>query len=302
MRKKISLPNDLIIINAVSLALAAIIFAGSFGGGAIGSATLRIILGLPFVLFFPGYALIAALFPRRGDLDGIERTALSFGLSIAVVPLIGLGLNYTPMGIRLIPILVALLVFIAGMTVIALYRRQKLPAQERYFPVFEFDLPAWAKMSRIDRVLSAVLALAILFAVGSIVYVVTTPKTGERFTEFYILGTGGKAEGYPRELAVGEKGEVIVGVVNHEYAPVKYYVAVVMGGHPRQRIGPVELAHEEKWEQRVEFAAAQPHENLKVEFLLYREGDTEPYRSLHLWVNVRDGAGSGKAGRGTEKR
>jgi len=55
----------------------------------------RIILGLHLVLFLPGYALIAALFPRKGDLDGIERIALSFGLSIAVVPLLGLALNYT---------------------------------------------------------------------------------------------------------------------------------------------------------------------------------------------------------------
>jgi uncharacterized membrane protein len=32
-------------------------------------------------------------------------------------------------------------------------------------------------------------------------------------------------------------------------------------------------------------------ENLKVEFLLYREGDEEPYRSLHLWVNIQENAG-----------
>ena len=50
-------------------------------------------LGLAMVLFLPGYTQIAALFSRKDDLDGIERIALSFGLSIAVVPLIGLGLN-----------------------------------------------------------------------------------------------------------------------------------------------------------------------------------------------------------------
>ena len=65
------------------------------------SSVLRIILGLPFILFLPGYTLTAALFPRRTDLGSIERVALSFGLSIAVVPLIGLILNYTPWGIRL---------------------------------------------------------------------------------------------------------------------------------------------------------------------------------------------------------
>jgi uncharacterized membrane protein len=56
----------------------------------------RNILGLPLVLFLPGYALIAALFPAKSDLDVLKEQPLSFGLSIAVVPLIGLGLNYTP--------------------------------------------------------------------------------------------------------------------------------------------------------------------------------------------------------------
>jgi len=43
---------------------------------------IRIILGLPLVLFLPGYSLIATLFSRKDDLDGIERIALSFGLSM----------------------------------------------------------------------------------------------------------------------------------------------------------------------------------------------------------------------------
>ncbi len=77
--------------------------------------TVRVILGLPFILFIPGYILIFALFPARKtdrSIDIIERIALSFGLSIAVVPLIGLGLNYTPWGIRLEPILLSIFIFI----------------------------------------------------------------------------------------------------------------------------------------------------------------------------------------------
>ncbi len=42
------------------------------------------------------YFKYLAAFSEKNDLDGIERLALSFGLSIAVVPLIGLGLNFTP--------------------------------------------------------------------------------------------------------------------------------------------------------------------------------------------------------------
>ena len=78
---------------------------------------LRVILGLPFILFIPGYILIFALFPNKKKdrgIDIIERIALSFGLSIAIVPLIGLGLNYTSWGIRLEPILLSIFIFIIG--------------------------------------------------------------------------------------------------------------------------------------------------------------------------------------------
>ena len=88
----------------------------------------RIILGLLLVLFLPGYSLIATLFPGKDDLDGIER----IGLSIAVVPLLGLALNYTPFGIRLVPVLVVLSMFTVSLAVIAGVRRLGLPEGERF--------------------------------------------------------------------------------------------------------------------------------------------------------------------------
>ena len=93
---------------------------------------IRIILGLPLVLFLPGYSLIATLFPRKDDLDAIERVALSFGLSIAVVPLMCLTLNYTPFGIRLLPILTVLSVFTVSLAICAYVRRSKLPKANRF--------------------------------------------------------------------------------------------------------------------------------------------------------------------------
>ena len=97
---------------------------------------IRIILGLPLVLFLPGYSLIAALFPRKDDLDAIERIALSFGLSIAIVPLLGLALNYTPFGIRLFPILIVLSIFTISLAIGAYVRRYKIPEEDRF--VVEF--------------------------------------------------------------------------------------------------------------------------------------------------------------------
>jgi hypothetical protein len=77
---------------------------------------LRNVLGVIFILWLPGYAFIKALFPKQlpvrtsdKNLDTIERIALSMGMSIALVPIVGLLLNYTPWGIRLTPIVLSLL-------------------------------------------------------------------------------------------------------------------------------------------------------------------------------------------------
>ena len=78
-------------------------------------------LGLLFVLFLPGYALVEALFPST-DMDLFPRIALSVGLSLVLDMLSGLALNYTPWGIRLDPILFGLTVVTVGITLIALLR------------------------------------------------------------------------------------------------------------------------------------------------------------------------------------
>ncbi len=252
------------------------------------SGTLPVALGLPFVLFFPGYSLIAALFPARGDIDGIERAALSFGLSIAVVPLLGLILNYTPWGIRLYPVLLTLLVFTILLSVITVYRRNKLSFEKRFVVDLNLEIVKWGSLSRLDKILSVVLVGSIIFAVGSLYYVATSPSVGEKFTEFYILGPGGKIEGYPWDMNAGEEKEVILGTVNHEYCPVSYTAEVRMNGYLKKRLGPFELNHEEKWEEPVSFSVNRPHENMEVEFLLFKNRESDPYRSLHLWVDVRE--------------
>jgi len=93
---------------------------------------IRIVLGLAFILFIPGYVLVFALFPKRDDIDVIERVALSFGLSIAVVPLVGLALNYTPWGIRLQPILASLISLVFIFSAIGWYRWKNLPIKDRF--------------------------------------------------------------------------------------------------------------------------------------------------------------------------
>jgi len=69
---------------------------------------IRYIIGSVFVLYLPGASLVELLYPSGHSLSQLERVALSIGLSLALVPLIGLVLNYTPWGIRLDPVLASL--------------------------------------------------------------------------------------------------------------------------------------------------------------------------------------------------
>jgi len=90
---------------------------------------LRWVFGSVFVLFIPGYVAVEALFPKGRELDAIERFALSVGLSLALVPLVGLVLNYTPWGIRLDPIVISLIILTVGLAAIAFARRYRLSVE-----------------------------------------------------------------------------------------------------------------------------------------------------------------------------
>ncbi len=288
---------DLLVVVLASLAL---VPSALFATG-----VLQIVLGLPFLLFFPGYTLIAALFPRKGSLGGVERIALSFGLSIAVVPLIGLILNYTPWGIRLVPILVSNTAFILAMSGLAWYRRRDLSKDERFEPSLRIGFPSWQGQTPLDKALSVALVLAIVGAIGTLGYVIATPKVGEKFTEFYILGPGGQAAAYQTDLTLGEKGEVIVGIVNHEQANTTYQVKVMLDSVPQNvetwleeeggAVTPLPgnildvgmLPHEEKWEGKLLYQPLTRGADQKLEFLLF---SSNPRRDHDICAELDDGA------------
>lgn len=256
----------------------------------LNATPLRTILGIPMVLFLPGYSLIAMLFPRKSDLDGMERLALSFGLSIAVVPLIGLGLNFTPFGIRLVPVLLCISSFTLVMCALSYLRRLKLPEDERFSVPFSSILPLingiMDSKSRMDKVLTVILIFSILISIIMLIYVIITPKQGEKFTEFYILGDNGKAEDYPGNLEAGKNASVIVGIVNHEYVALNYSLQISLDNDSLSTMN-IPLMHNTTWEKRVFFTPGKTGKDLKLNFFLFKEDNfTAPYRDLHLWVNV----------------
>jgi len=265
----------------------------------------RTLLGLPFILFLPGYVLISFLFPEEEPLDHIERIALSFGLSIAITPLIGLALNYI-WEISLIPILFSQSFFIYIFSLLAYIRRRSIPPDELYSIEFEINPPDWENYDWIDKAL-VMATIGLLIVSGGLAYnIATTPRTGERFTEFAILGETGIADDYPTNLTVNEYGTISVMVINREYETVNYTVVVGLGNDldEMEDVGDIapefdlsfpsnntykdmdlSLDHEERWNQSMNFSV-ETSGHYRLSFFLLR--DDEIYRNLHLWIEISD--------------
>ena len=77
----------------------------------------RIIFGSIFVLFVPGFAWSYVFF-NRGKIDSIERLALSFGLSIALVPLTVFWFNWV---FHVSITLVNTWLIVCGITLVAIF-------------------------------------------------------------------------------------------------------------------------------------------------------------------------------------
>lgn len=349
------LPADL-----AAVTVGVVLTLGSVFLPVISDTPIRVAFGLVFVLFLPGYAFIAALFPETGSspettaspdqssdtqtehnkpapepgtaaaeatpttepdptlqgqsgIDGIERVALSFGLSIAIVPLIGLILNFTPWGIRLGPIAVSVSGFTLISVAVAARRRAELPPDERFqVPYRDWLSDARTELfdpdGRTDAALSVLLAVSILLAVGSVGYAVAVPPQGEQFSEFYLLTEqpNGElvADNYPQEITIDDRPELIVGIGNQEYERTNYTVVVQLqtvtteGNNTtvdeRTEIDrfTASVAHNETHHQRHTLTPTRTGENLRVKYLLYT-GDVPStptaetaYRDVHLWMNV----------------
>jgi len=121
-------------------------------------------------------------------------------------------------------ILLSIFVFVIGVGAIALYRWFKSTPDERF--VISLDLSLTTSESKLGKALTIILVASIILAVATFIYVLVTPKQGEHFTEFYLLGADHKAGGYPRNLNIGENATVLIGITNHEYRTINYTVEI----------------------------------------------------------------------------
>ena len=246
---------------------------------------IRILFALPLLLFIPGYSLVSFLFPRKDDLTGIERLTLSIVLSITLVIFDGFALHYTPWGFRPAPIVLSLALITLLLVLFTLVLRMKILEEERYrfdYHAFLKSLKADEKSTTLEKALVIALVASIIIAGGIVIYGKRTfPE--DTFTAFYILDTNGKIENYMTDLYLGRQASVTVGIENHEHATANYVLEAKLGDSTVNS-QDITLGHGENWLGNVSFIVNRVGSRVKLEFLLYKDGSTDPYRSLHLWV------------------
>jgi uncharacterized membrane protein len=248
----------------------------------------------------------------------IERIMLSVGVSIAIVPLIGLGLNFTPWKIRLDPIVIALIFFTWVMFLVAHYRRASLSSENQLRVPFvesagrirrEF-LPSGE--NKVDRFLSIILTVVVLAALIMTVYVIfAAPKEDEHFTEFFILGENRTTSGYPSLIIAGNSYPVYIGVGNHENGDISYTIETWILKTEFDNVTNISTIRAMDANDRLSFTLAQNKTTVipynlsinqtgynQVEFLLFKEiipnskvtgynRINASYRNVHIWVTVR---------------
>lgn len=279
---------------------------------------IRILLVGSLLFVLPGYVLSIGLFPRadgpptdgdtrglarwgNGNIDGMERLALAFGLSVGTLPILGVALAASPWRITERTVILGTVAMVLGICGVAIFRRQALDPRDRFVPT----LPPKRHTPSVSTAVTITLALAALIAISTLGFTMASPQFGEPSTDLYVLGVDDDGEAvaaqYPDTVEMGESFEVNLGVENTEGETVSYTVIVML--ERLDEDGSVsesealsqqefELAHGESWQDPIDVSPTMAGDDLRVSFLLYQDephfllDQRTAYRHVHVWIDV----------------
>jgi len=158
---------------------------------------LCLVVALPLVFFLPGYALAAAIF-ARGRIPMRHLLVLSIGLSLAVLALGALLLNYLPGGVRAgWWALLLVIVVVAAARAAAIRRPSRRAAPS----------PSWKpRLNPAQAVLFAGGALAIVVAIV-LAFIPVGAKDALGYTQMWIKPLEGERTGVEIGVGSGEQEE-----------------------------------------------------------------------------------------------
>jgi uncharacterized membrane protein len=274
---------DLIFILLFNLFLIAVVIVTEYVPGGFWGIV-RLLAGIIYVVFVPGYALQAALLPWRKHLSTLDRIALSLGLSIAIMPILGLLLDGPFGGIFLAQSLAFLTAFTALCSLIAIAIRGRVSQDDEDRETIGSLREWWQAQSAARKVFAVSVPAAIMLGIALAAGLLIMPHPGERLTEFYLIGTNDAAINYPDRVTAGEPFTLRVGVANYEGSPQEYQIEVRANGSPFSSTNPFALEDGQSIQTDLAITLASPGTQT-IDLYLLRAG--QPVRRLVFTADVK---------------
>ena len=224
---------------------------------------IRLLGALPLVFFLPGYALGAALLPRR--FFGLpERVLLSLGLSLIIVALGGLVLYWLGASLQAGTWALALSGFTVCASAIAWWRRSRSHSTDEPLPKLHFNV------SRRDGLLVGLAMLVAIAAIG-LARMPTPPKGVTGYTLLWMIPAGD-----------GNANDYRLGVNSNEFSAGSYRLQLMLDGQVLREWPALQLAPGESWEIQIELPSDRVGVG-SVEAKLYRLDNPDVvYRQVKL--------------------
>jgi uncharacterized membrane protein len=227
------------------------------------NSIVRLIGALPLVLFLPGYAITAALFPPR-SLGILERLLFSLGLSVSVTALAGLVLNLTPWGLQTSTWAMALAGIVLLASIIAWRRR-------RDAAIISVPVDLKFKLRFRDGLLLSLAVVITGTAIG-LSRLPVAPNNVAGYTELWMI---------PAET--GNSTDFRLGITSAEFTETRYRLQVSAGDQVVQAWPELNLKPGEAWETTIGLQSNQVVTGT-IEAALYRLDDPATiYRHVKVW-------------------
>ena len=197
---------------------------------------IRLLCALPLVLFLPGYAMSAAILPRR-FFGPPERLLLNLGLSLIVVALAGLVLYWLGWPLQTGTWAIVLSGFTVCASAIAWWRRRRSHSVDDPLPKLHFNL------SRRDGLLLGLAVLVAVVAIG-LARMPTPPKGVAGYTLLWMIPAGD-----------GNANDYRLGVNSMEFSAASYRLQVMLDGQVIREWPELQLAPGESWETPIALQA-----------------------------------------------
>ncbi|HVL49789.1 MAG TPA: DUF1616 domain-containing protein [Candidatus Thermoplasmatota archaeon] len=221
------------IFDLVGLAVAALVSTAAVWFEA--PPLLRVPAGTFLLLFAPGYALVAALFPERRraqakdgltplGLTGLERFALALGAGVGLVPILGVATNTTPTGLAPRSVAVSLFAITLLLAIAGGTRRLRLAPADRFDPFANARLASRHAAKLPAGATLAVVGLLVLAGVGAAAHLASIEKPPARYTSFELLDEYGRSAAYVTSVEAGSAARFRAVVANQEGVDLVYTI------------------------------------------------------------------------------